>query len=116
MISGGYPSHGDGQYHNKRVELYNLVNKTSCSLPNMPKIRGYHTSVDGVVCGGYVEAEQRSCIEFTGGSWSSSQYQPIEKRSGHSSWNMNPGESLMLLGRFFNYKRDSRIILVIIIR
>ena len=106
LISGGYPQHNSGgNYHNKKVELFNLINKSSCYLPDMPVQRGYHTSVGGVICGGYEDAEQRSCIDIASGSWSSSQYQPIEKRSGHVSWNVHPGVSFMLLGSYDSSNR-----------
>ena len=94
LISGGNPFTSS-----RKVELYNLKTKTSCELPDLPESRLSHTSVGGVICGGgYVTAILTSCIDITKGTWSSSYYQPTRTRRYHVSWNINPGESFMLLG------------------
>ena len=94
LISGGYQSS-----NNKKVELYNLINKTTCNLPDLPAGRYFHTSVDGVICGGGASSgEETSCVDITSGTWSTSKYQSIRNRYGSVSWNMNPGHSFMILG------------------
>ena len=106
LISGGYPQHNSGgNYHNKKVELFNLINKTSCYLPDMPVQRGYHTSVGGVICGGVEDTKMLSrevALTLPAGR---GQYQPKEKRSGHVSWNVHPGVSFMLLGSYDSSNR-----------
>ena len=41
---------------------------------------------------------QTSCTDITSGSWSTSKYESIRKRYYSVSWNINPGESFMILG------------------
>ena len=93
LISGGAPS---SSY--RTVELYNLINKTSCNLPDLPANRYAHTSVGGVICGGFESAVGRTCVDITSGSWSTSKYQSIRNRYGSVAWNINPGQSFMILG------------------
>ena len=83
---------------NKKLELHNLINYTKCSLEDMPDTRYAHTSVGGVICGGGGTAERTSCIDMSGGSWSSTKFQSIRSRIAAVSWNLNPGASFMILG------------------
>ena len=96
LISGGSPSSSVG----KKVELYNLINKTTCNLPDLPVKRYDHISVGGVICGGDSTAERTSCVDIKSGSWSSSKYQSIRDRSFSVTWNINPGHSFMILGGY----------------
>ena len=91
LISGGTsPS---------KVELYNLVTKTSCDLPDLTPLKfKFHTSVNGVLCGGWLRNVVNRCYDLTSGTWSTSKYQPIRSRRTHVAWNINPGKSFMLLG------------------
>ena len=42
---------------------------------------------------------EKSCIDITSGSWSTSKYESLsQKRWLSVSWNINPGESFMILG------------------
>ena len=63
----------------------------------MPADRRTHASVNGVICGGDAPTSE-SCTDITSGSWSSDKYQNIRTRWQHLSWNINPGESFLLLG------------------
>ena len=92
LISGGHPTSS-----RRKVELYDLINKTSCDLPDLPASRHGHTSVGGVICGGH-NAALTSCVDISSGSWSSSKYQEIRNRSNHVVWDVNPGKYFMLLG------------------
>ena len=80
------------------MELYNILTNTSCKLEDLPYNRTSHTSVDGIICGGQDTAARTSCIDISSGSWSSDKYQNIRPRYQHKSWNINPGESFLLLG------------------
>ena len=102
LISGGYPS---SSY--RKVELYNLINKTRCNLPDLPANRYGHTSVGGVICGGGGSAERTSCVDITSGSWSTSKYQSIRERFISVAWNINPGQSFMILGAAYS-KSEAR--------
>ena len=95
LISGGAPS---SSY--RTVELYNLINKTSCNLPDLPAERRWHTSVGGVICGGGSTAEKTSCVDITSGTWSTTKYQSIRYRYESVAWNINPGHSFMILGGY----------------
>ena len=92
LISGGGPS---SSY--RKVELYNLINKTTCYLPDLTATRFGHTSVGGVICGGGNTAERTSCTDITSGSWSTTKYQSIRSRAASVTWNINPGHSFMIL-------------------
>ena len=100
LISGGNPSSTRG-----KVELYNLLTKTSCELPDLPEDRYYHTSEDGVICGGgdTTAAVTTSCTEISSGSWSSDAFKSIRPRWYHLSWTFNQGE-LILLGGGANHE------------
>ena len=97
LISGGGSS---------SVELFNLQTLESCSLPDLPAPRAFHTSVEGVICGGYdfntnPHTDWQDCIDIItteGSSWSSNKYQVQTHRAQHVSWNINPGQSFMLFG------------------
>ena len=93
LISGGYPS----SLHRK-VELHNMVNSTRCYIDDLPSNRYGHTSVGGVICGGGDTAERTSCIDMSGGSWSSTKFQSIRYRYYAVTWNLIPGKSFMILG------------------
>ena len=101
MISGGGPASSL-----RKVELYNPITKTSCSLPDLPLHRYGHTSVGGVICGGGVvgSSTSTSCIDISSGRWSGTKYEAIRSRYFHLVWNINPGESFMLLGGDYDRK------------
>ena len=80
------------------VELYNLINKTSCYLPSLPQARWRHTSAEGILCGGGNTAERTSCVDISSGSWASNKYPSIRARFSHLVWNINPGQSFMIIG------------------
>ena len=62
----------------------------------MPSDKYDPTSVNGVVC------KSDQCIEYNGisGQWLQSKYQKLpSKHNYHVSWNIEPSESFMLLGK-----------------
>jgi len=99
LISGGNPSS-----RWRKVELYNPITKTSCSLPDLPADRFGHTSVGGVICGGGGTSTRTSCIDISSGRWSGTKYEATRRRFYHLVWYIKPGESFMLLGGRFNPK------------
>ena len=81
------------------MELYNLFTRTSCVLPELTEERSSHSSVNGVVCGGWDgNSALTSCEDISSGSWSSDNYQPIRPRRGHVTWNLPTGEVILLGG------------------
>ena len=96
LISGGWTSSSS---RSGKVELFNLVTKKSCVLPQMAEVRSVHTSVNGIICGGWDGNSARtSCVDISSGSWSSDNYQPIRPRAGHVAWNVRAGEVILLGG------------------
>ena len=43
-----------------------------------------------------------SCIDMSGGSWSSTKFQSIRSRYVAVTWNLNPGTSFMILGGLYS--------------
>ena len=96
-MSGGTNLSGGGK--NYKVELYNLITKTSCDLPELSPLNiHHHSSVNGVLCGGFYSNVRNHCFDVTSETWSSSKYQSIRKRLEHVAWNIDPGKSFMLIG------------------
>ena len=77
----------------------------------MTEKRSYHSSVNGVVCGGLDGSGARltSCVDISSGSWSSDNYQPIRPRNGHVAWNVRAGE-VILLGDWDNNQRTTDVV------
>ena len=104
LKSGGNPSIAAGNPSSARqsVELHNMLqmpySNALCYIDNLPSNRYYHTSVGGVICGGSGSAEHTSCIDLSGGSWSTMKFQSIRSRYRAVTWNLNPGKFFMILG------------------
>ena len=96
---------GKVSYH---VEFYNPETNTSCKHKRLPIDRIDHTSVEGVLCGGLGKEAKTSCVDMSSGKWSSKKYSPIRPRTGHVSWNLNPGESFMLLGGAYYHDESKK--------
>ena len=94
---------GKNLFNLKKVEMFHLVRKRKCILPDMLEYRHGHTSVGGVICGGGEKKETKtSCISFnpTTKSWHRP-YEPISPRIYHVAWNWTNFEfenSFTLLG------------------
>ena len=82
MITGGY---NNGLL--KSAEIYNPVTKTSCSLPQLPEARRFHSEDGGLACGGYSTATQTSCVKWSpaSGTWTQS-HTLRQNRYAHVSW------------------------------
>ena len=87
----------------KSAEIYLPDTKTSCSLPQMPKMRRYHTQDGGLVCGGELEfgSHQNSnshiltlCDTWDNGTWNRSHTLALKRRS-HVSWSTSSGVYLI---------------------
>ena len=88
MISGGMGSM-------QSVEVISKTGKTSCTLPQLPSERIFHTHDNNLICGGgYTENTTRSCIKLTSSGWVYSHV--LEQgRRGHSSWDVGTGTILL---------------------
>ena len=89
---------GDGQ---NTAELYLPSAGTSCTLPNLPKVRFAHTADNDILCGGRstVIVARDSCLQWspTTGSWEELVTLDI-KRYYHVSWTPSSGIGTYLMG------------------
>ena len=106
MISGGTNVYTGRDKALRSAEIYLPDTKTSCSLPNMPEMRRYHTQDGGLVCGGELEfgSHQNSnshiltiCDTWSNGTWLRSHTLKFKRRS-HVSWTTPSG--VYLIGGF----------------
>ena len=91
LITGGYRG---GRYL-KSAEIYFPSNNTSCSLPELPKKRGYHTQDGPWACGGYSSSTRRTCDKWSQGNWTRQSLSLKEERQDHLSWATASGVYLM---------------------
>jgi hypothetical protein len=85
ILSGGY-------YAEQSVEVFDPSTGLSCSLPDLPYERYYHTMDGLLICGG--EYSSTSCLSFTSGQWNKS-HTLVEPRYFHTSWQSEDGLVLM---------------------
>ena len=84
LITGGWGSSGAIL---KSAEIYNPVTNSSCSLPQLPEGRGYHSQDGGLVCGGYPTSTLTSCVKWSPASGNWTQSHTLKRRRGaHVSW------------------------------
>ena len=78
------------------AEIFNPVTKTSCSLPQLPEQRSSHSMDKGLVCGGSLTANRKTCVTWTptSGTWNQS-HTLRHPRSDHVSWATASGVYLM---------------------
>ena len=83
MITGGR-----NNFRLKSAEVFNPVTKTSCSIPQLPEGRYYHSQEQGLVCGGgYPDPIGTTCVKWSpaSGTWNQS-HTLLVKRFAHVSW------------------------------
>ena len=79
---------------------------TTCTLPNMPQGKHYHTQAGLVACGGLHYGHGRtSCFTFAAGTWTRSHTLAVG-RHNHVSWASYPG-GVLLLGGFNRWINNS---------
>ena len=101
LITGGY---GSGSLYAtngvaeeselKSVEIYLPSSNTSCSLPELPEVRGSHTQNGGLACGGGYNSTWSNCVKWGDGSWTRTHILR-EKRTQHVSWTTASGVYLI---------------------
>ena len=93
LISGGTGS-------STKVEVINPSGNVSCSPPDLPQPRYYHTMNNNIVCGGNGGTDTKtSCDQLTTAGWTRS-HTLIHSRQYHSSWEVEDG--IILLGGFYS--------------
>ena len=99
LISGGYGYGGYGEYpgYLKSVEVYIPASNTTCSLPQQPGERVFHTQDGELACGGgFGSSLQTTCVKWSSdsGSWSQS-HTLRQERTQHVSLATEDGVYLM---------------------
>ena len=84
----------------KSVEIYLPSCNTSCSLPDLPEGRHYHTQDGPWACGGggRYSSSSTTCDQWSEGSWTRS-HSLREGREDHVSWATASG--LYLIGGYY---------------
>ena len=94
LISGGFGGTGA----KVEVEVISPSSNVSCSVPDLPQPRYYHTMNNNTVCGGGGGTgtdTRTSCDQLTTAGWTRS-HTLIHRRYLHSSWEVEDG--IILLG------------------
>ena len=68
----------------------------SCSLPDLPDHRSYHTQDGGLTCGGD-DFDSPSCLQWNSGKWLTS-HTLTERRDYHCSWTPEGNIGTFLMG------------------
>jgi len=92
LITGGYNSPRD------TAELYQPSSSVSCSLPQLPDLRYYHTvESSGLLCGGYYTRD--TCLQWSPdtGAWDLQLTLDV-KRDDHVSWTPGTEVGTYLMG------------------
>ena len=88
LITGGFNGSYDNGSHLNSAEIFNPVTNTSCSLPQLPEARYFHSQDGGLVCGGgNSTSNQRTCVKWSpaSGTWTLSHILRQQRRD-HMSW------------------------------
>ena len=91
----------------KSAEIYNPLTKTSCSVPQLPEGRYFHSQNGGLVCGGGTSA-RKNCAKWSpaSGTWIKS-HNLRQLRAFHVSWETASG--VYLIGGFHSGKTSEKV-------
>lgn len=81
----------------RSVELLDPTNNRQCRLPDLPNIRYGHTQNGNILCGGWANENEKTCIRLKDGQWIVSN-QLIHPRYEHRSWTNKYGQVLLIGG------------------
>ena len=101
---------GSASSSNRRTaEIYNPLTKASCSLPQLPDDRYWHTQEGDLACGG--EGSQSSgttCVKWSpvSGTWTKS-HTLRQARNGHVSWASASG--VYLIGGYLSLRTSEKV-------
>ena len=90
----------------KSTEMFLPSSNTSCTLPELPQGRHYHTQDGGLLCGGGYgggssgSTTQNSCERFSAGTWTRTSHNFREPRFLHVSW--STAEGVYLIGGIYS--------------
>ena len=82
-------------------EVISPVGEVSCTLPDLPEIRLYHTHDKSLICGGngMTSTVMLTCLNLTSSGWIYS-HNLLHNRVAHSSWAVDDG--VILMGGIFS--------------
>ena len=92
------------------AEIYNPATGESCSLPELPEERHYHSQNGGLACGGKNRMSTgwyEDCVEWSPASGSWIRHDIREKRIGHVSWASASG--VWLIGGTFSLRSSEKV-------
>ena len=92
LITGG----GRNGFFLKSAEMFLPSSNTTCSLPELPEARGWHTQDGGLACGGGSSSTLTSCARWSAGTWTRTSHTLRERRYRHVSW--STAEGVYLIG------------------
>ena len=92
----------------KSAEIFNPVTKTSCSLPQLPVRRAYHSQDGGLACGGYSAPTYNTCVKWSpaSGTWTKS-HTLRHRRTFHVSWATASG--VYLIGGRYSQRTSEKM-------
>ena len=93
----------------KSAEIYNPLTKTSCSVPQLPEGRHYHTQNGDLACGGGASQSTRStCVKWSpaSGTWIKS-HTLRQLRAFHVSWETASG--VYLIGGYHHGRTSEKV-------
>ena len=95
-----------GSSTSRSAEIYNPLTNTSCSLPQLPEGRNFHSQDGGLTCGGGYPSTYTNCVKWSpaSGTWNHS-HTLKQRRSDHKSWATTSG--VYLIGGYGGGKRTS---------
>ena len=94
--------------NSKSAEIYNPVTNTSCSLPQLPENRYYHSQDGGLTCGGHINATETTCVKWNpdSGTWTQS-HTLRQRRYEHVSWATASG--VYLIGGRYSKRTSEKV-------
>ena len=109
LITGGWNKETGGSVLTS-AEIYNPATGESCSLPELPEERHYHSQNGGLACGGKNRMSTgwyEDCVEWSPASGSWIRHDIREKRIGHVSWASASG--VWLIGGTFSLRSSEKV-------
>ena len=109
LITGGWNKETGGSPLSS-AEIYNPVTGASCSLPQLPEERHYHSQDGGLGCGGknrFNTGWFEDCIEWTPASGTWTHRNISEARLGHVSWATPSG--VWLIGGTYSPRSTEKV-------
>ena len=92
----------------RSAEIFNPVTMESCSLPELPQNRYYHSQNEGLVCGGAHPDAKTNCVKWNpaSGNWTMSHTLKYD-RYHHVSWATDSG--VYLIGGYNSPKTSEKV-------